>query len=397
MVFKPSKLSILVLIFGTLLFLALSSYADPIININAVLPCFTVTCYPEIGCITPFISLMIILVPPISICADSPEEVNATYHLMTPKVKKSQFGTLKDLRPGTNLAFYAHGCFAAYADKLTFAVGLALFHKYDQVILIDWTRGANPRMFGKVSIPLVNIFLCAANSEVLGRLVGNAIKYAVTEKRINPKKILFAGHSAGSHATAFAAEHLRRCCLIKIGETVALDSSTSPFALSNRKFPEKGDATHVTRVLSTFNFPVPFLSDLRAIIFQLGYPFPTSDTDIYCNPPFLFREQLMCISIPMCSHFFSALTFIGSLRNCLYEAWPCIPNIFSPFNTTYTGIRSSVFGARGPLCIRTPINPIRSCDCCSKVPKSRFINEDGDPQQRIFTCSNDDKFSKRHL
>lgn len=218
LIFKFRPFNFLLIAFGFYQLLVVNG--DPLINVNALVPCFRTVCYHEIGCITPFISAMIILLPPLIMCPDSPSEVNVTYHVMTPKVKKSQFGTLKDLKPQTNLAFYAHGCFASYADKLTLAVGLALFHKYKQVVMVDWTRGANPRQFGKISIPLINIFLCAANSEVVGRLTANAMNYAIKEKRIDPSQIFFGGHSAGSHATAFAGQYLKERYGFTMGETV---------------------------------------------------------------------------------------------------------------------------------------------------------------------------------
>lgn len=186
-----------------------------LINLDAIIPCFKIRCYSQnLGCFKPLISGLIILFPPISVCPETPSIVNLTFRVANQEnpamflESPSTRHPYSRLTPGRSLAFYSHGCFGSYADKFSLFTGLGLLRDYYQVVLSDWVRGANPPIILKQPA-IINLFLCTANCEIVGRKVANAYNFAVTRLGINPENITVVGHSAGSASTHFTAVWLQ--------------------------------------------------------------------------------------------------------------------------------------------------------------------------------------------
>uniref|UniRef100_T1K9Y8 Lipase domain-containing protein n=1 Tax=Tetranychus urticae TaxID=32264 RepID=T1K9Y8_TETUR len=329
------------------------------INPDVFIPCFKVKCYgDDLGCFRPLISGLIILFPPISICAEDPKIVNLTFHIAN-RDDPSMFidtTSLSALKPGRSLAFYSHGCFGSYADKNALYPGFGLLRHYYQVVLSDWVRGANPYVFGRMPA-IINLFLCTANCEVVGRRVANVYAYAVQRLGISPSDIVVVGHSAGSQATHFTSTWLQEKYNMKPYETIGLDVVSDPYIPSTVLPVNRMDASYVTAVHTTFNFPIPLISHLpAATVLKVGSPFPLSHTDLYVNGPYgVLILQPPCGLLPYCSHFYSINVYVGSLFGCRYKS--CY------FNDDRTGVASSVFGKRGALCITAPKYPLTECEC----------------------------------
>lgn len=107
-----------------------------------------------------------------------------------------------------------------YSERFAMELTYTLLKKYPQVALVKWDPGSYPNIIWDVPVARFNRFTAAANSELIGRLVGNAIVETIEKQSIHPDDVTIIGHSLGGNAIHFAAEWLKEKYNITLGRAI---------------------------------------------------------------------------------------------------------------------------------------------------------------------------------
>lgn len=107
-----------------------------------------------------------------------------------------------------------------YSETFAMELTYTLLKKFPQVALVKWDPGSFPNIIFDVPVARFNRYTAAANSELIGRLVGNTIVDTLRNQSIDPNDVTIIGHSLGGNAIHFAAQWLKEKYNITLGRAV---------------------------------------------------------------------------------------------------------------------------------------------------------------------------------
>ncbi|XP_015784307.1 inactive pancreatic lipase-related protein 1 [Tetranychus urticae] len=323
-------------------------------------PCMKPVCYDDVGCFQPFKLQAYLGLPPVAACPQPPDELGVEFKVMRYN-NSYEFFNLFGISPNSSVAYVIPGYRSEHTELFNMELVDGLLKHYDQIVLVRWDLGANPSLLFDIPVTRYNKFLAAANSEAVGRIIGNSIDFIVNNRSINPDNITLVGHGLGGNTIHFAADWIKEKYNLTVGKAVVLDPDAIPFYFSNKKISGKGDAKIVDVIHSTFVAPVPVLGQRFAGNTKTGALTPTGDSDYFINFPDSWNDQPGCDGLEFCSSHFSIMTFAASLHGCRFETKPCSSNIFQRFTSKEVGLDSSQTGPQGRICIKVSEKPIKRC------------------------------------
>lgn len=107
-----------------------------------------------------------------------------------------------------------------YSERFAMELTYTLLKRFPQVALVKWDPGSYPNVIWDVPVARYNRYTAAANSELIGRLVGNTIVETIEKQNIDPEDVTVIGHSLGGNAIHFAAEWLKEKYNITLGRAI---------------------------------------------------------------------------------------------------------------------------------------------------------------------------------
>jgi len=141
---------------------------------------------------------------PLKALPDSPSKIGAEFRLYTQKNKSSYDLLIKDKSIPSNFnkrhktVFMAHG-FISSADEKGWMPGMkdkVLNHNDYNVVLVDWTNGANVGVFN------IDYPKASQNTRVVGDQLGQLVKYL----GVSQSDVHCIGHSLGAHLCGYGGK-----------------------------------------------------------------------------------------------------------------------------------------------------------------------------------------------
>ncbi|XP_074603878.1 uncharacterized protein LOC141857294 [Brevipalpus obovatus] len=304
--------------------------------------------------------------PPIAGCPEVVNKKTIRFFAISKK-DPTVITSVKNIKPGSKVAIYIHGYVEEYDEIGGIAIATTLLRKNDWVVLVDWARLADSRVFGTVRIPLVNVFLSTINPILVGRVVCKFIKFLNTDHGIEIDDIFLVGFSSGSVAFGFLADYCREKYRVQFKHMMAIELVARPFRGSNYPLANSTSAKYFEVIFSTISPNNPALNQLSSTLAHLGYFEVIADCAYYVNPKSLLTEQPPCLILPgptFCSHFFGIQVFLSAYSGrCLYGYGPCPDFIGVPSNqeTGLTRLNCEDHPFLHRTCIQTSANPVKSC------------------------------------
>jgi len=193
--------------------------ADPI-NPQLFFPCLKPIFDPEYGTFDPLVFPNYpVSFPPIAAC---PEVVNknTVRFFAISRRNPTRISSLKEIGKGSKISFFIHGYIEEYDSPEPIGSAMTLLKSNDWVVLVDWARLANTRVFDRIRIPFVNAYLSLTNPILVGRITCKCVKFLLDKHGIQIEDILLVGLSGGAQTLGFLADYCRERYEIRFNHMV---------------------------------------------------------------------------------------------------------------------------------------------------------------------------------
>ncbi|XP_074603880.1 phospholipase A1-like [Brevipalpus obovatus] len=244
---------------------------------------------------------------------------------------------------------------------------MANLRENDWAVLVDWSRLGDPRVFGRVRIPFVNLFLIQANAILVGRISCKFVKFLITKHGVHVEDIFLLGFSSGAGILGFLADYCRHEYKIHLNHMLGMDMFAIPYRRSNYALTNHTSAKFFDAIFTTKSPATPGLDEAAAFLGKEGFYEVVADCAYYVNPELLLAEQPPCIILPgptFCSHFYSVIIFLSAYSGrCLYRYGPCPEIVGVPSNqeTGLTRLNCADHPFLRRTCITSGLKPLDTC------------------------------------